>query len=50
MIKPYGPYDFMPPFRTFPVTSKSVADGEPLAHDQVAPRAGVSAPSGPGRP
>lgn len=35
MIKPYGPYDFMPPLRTFSLTSESVADGEPLAPAQV---------------
>ncbi|MGW1721349.1 YbhB/YbcL family Raf kinase inhibitor-like protein [Streptomyces sp. NPDC002306] len=35
MIKPYGPYDFMPPLRTFSVTSESVADGEQLAIEQV---------------
>lgn len=35
MIKPYGPYDFMPPIRTFTLTSESVANGEPLAREQV---------------
>jgi Raf kinase inhibitor-like YbhB/YbcL family protein len=35
MIKPYGPYDFMPPIRTFSVTSESVANGEQLAREQV---------------
>ncbi|MGW5464956.1 YbhB/YbcL family Raf kinase inhibitor-like protein [Streptomyces sp. NPDC003996] len=35
MIKPYGPYDFMPPIRTFSLTSQSVANGEPLALEQV---------------
>src|SRR5262244_3428375 len=35
MIKPYGPYDFMPPIRTFSLTSESVANGEQLAREQV---------------
>ncbi|MBW8798109.1 MAG: YbhB/YbcL family Raf kinase inhibitor-like protein [Streptomyces sp.] len=35
MIKPYGPYDFLPPIRTFSVTSESVADGGELAREQV---------------
>ncbi|AWW35728.1 YbhB/YbcL family Raf kinase inhibitor-like protein [Streptomyces cadmiisoli] len=35
MIKPYGPYDFMPPIRTFSLTSESFANGEPLAREQV---------------
>ena len=35
MIKPYGPFDFMPPIKTFSVTSESVADGEQLAREQV---------------
>ncbi|MBO3677755.1 YbhB/YbcL family Raf kinase inhibitor-like protein [Streptomyces sp. NEAU-YJ-81] len=35
MIKPYGPYDFMPPIRTFSLASESVADGGQLAADQV---------------
>ncbi|MGW1047548.1 hypothetical protein ACWD4N_29480 [Streptomyces sp. NPDC002586] len=35
MIKPYGPYDFMPPIRTFPLASDSVANGEQLAREQV---------------
>lgn len=35
MIKPYGPYDFMPPITTFSVTSDSVTNGEQLARDQV---------------
>lgn len=34
MIKPYGPYDFMPSIRTFSLTSESVANGEPLAREQ----------------
>src|SRR5262249_13305368 len=35
MIKPYGPYDFVPPIRTFSLTSESVANGEQLAREQV---------------
>src|SRR5215472_6691678 len=35
MIKPYGPYDFMPPIRTFSLTSESIANGGQLARDQV---------------
>lgn len=35
MIKPYDPYDFMPPIRTFSLTSESVANGEQLAREQV---------------
>ena len=35
MIKPYAPYDFMPPIRTFSVTSASLANGEQLAQEQV---------------
>lgn len=35
MIKPYGPYDFLPSIRTFSLTSESVADGEQLAREQV---------------
>jgi Raf kinase inhibitor-like YbhB/YbcL family protein len=35
MIKPYGPYDFLPPITTFSVTSDSVTNGEQLARDQV---------------
>jgi len=35
MIKPYGPYDFMPPIATFSLTSQSVADGGQLAREQV---------------
>ncbi|MEU7640132.1 hypothetical protein AB0C11_29265 [Streptomyces sp. NPDC039016] len=35
MIKPYGPYDYMPSIRTFSVTSQSVAQGGPLAREQV---------------
>src|SRR5215467_8147852 len=35
MIKPYGPYDFMPPIRTFSLTSESLANGEQLAREQV---------------
>ncbi|WP_432173533.1 YbhB/YbcL family Raf kinase inhibitor-like protein [Streptomyces sp. Tue6028] len=35
MIKPYGPYDFMPPIRTFSLTSDSAADGGRLAREQV---------------
>ncbi|GAX58857.1 hypothetical protein [Streptomyces olivochromogenes] len=35
MIKPYGAYDFLPPIRTFSLTSESVADGEPSAREQV---------------
>ncbi|MPY30352.1 YbhB/YbcL family Raf kinase inhibitor-like protein [Streptomyces adustus] len=35
MIKSYGPYDFMPPIRSFAVTSESVADGGRLALEQV---------------
>ncbi|MFF1834464.1 YbhB/YbcL family Raf kinase inhibitor-like protein [Streptomyces sp. NPDC058231] len=34
MIKPYGPYDFMPRIRTFSLTSESVADGGQLAREQ----------------
>ena len=35
MIKPYDPYDFMPPIRPFSLTSESVANGEQLAREQV---------------
>ncbi|MFJ4983315.1 YbhB/YbcL family Raf kinase inhibitor-like protein [Streptomyces sp. NPDC088732] len=35
MIKPYGPYDFLPPIPEFTVTSESVADGGRLAREQV---------------
>ncbi|MEV7239313.1 YbhB/YbcL family Raf kinase inhibitor-like protein [Streptomyces sp. NPDC051020] len=35
MIKPFGPYDFMPPIRTFSLTSQSFAHGGPLAREQV---------------
>ena len=35
MIKPYGPYDFMPRIRTFSLTSQSVANGQELAREQV---------------
>ncbi|MEV6590690.1 YbhB/YbcL family Raf kinase inhibitor-like protein [Streptomyces acidicola] len=35
MIKPYGPYDFMPPIRTFSLTSESVTRGEQLLREQV---------------
>ena len=35
MIKPHGPYDFMPPIRIFSLTSESVANGEQLAREQV---------------
>src|SRR6516162_2014200 len=35
MIKPYGPYDFMPPIWTFSLTSESVANGGQLAREQV---------------
>ena len=35
MIKPYGPYDFMPPMRTFSLISESVGNGEQLAREQV---------------
>ncbi|QHA09517.1 hypothetical protein GQF42_09890 [Streptomyces broussonetiae] len=35
MIKPCGPYDFLPPIRTFSLTSQSVARGEQLAREQV---------------
>lgn len=35
MIKPYGPYDFMPPIRTFSLSSESLADGGRLADAQV---------------
>ncbi|MER5796024.1 hypothetical protein [Streptomyces sp. NPDC001980] len=35
MIKPFGPYDFMPPIRTFSLTSDSVTNGEQLAREQV---------------
>ncbi|MEU8936117.1 YbhB/YbcL family Raf kinase inhibitor-like protein [Streptomyces sp. NPDC048409] len=35
MIKPYGPYDFMPEISTFSVTSESLADGGRLAREQV---------------
>jgi len=35
MIKPYGPYDFMPPIGAFSLTSESVADGGQLARAQV---------------
>lgn len=35
MIRPYGPYDFLPPISTFSLTSESVANGEPLALEQV---------------
>ncbi|MFD3588605.1 YbhB/YbcL family Raf kinase inhibitor-like protein [Streptomyces sp. NPDC058683] len=35
MIKPYGPYDFVPPIRTFSLSSESLADGGRLADEQV---------------
>ncbi|MFJ5274348.1 YbhB/YbcL family Raf kinase inhibitor-like protein [Streptomyces sp. NPDC088358] len=35
MIKPYGPYDFMPPISTFSLTSESVVNGGRLARAQV---------------
>ncbi|MFJ3642869.1 YbhB/YbcL family Raf kinase inhibitor-like protein [Streptomyces sp. NPDC090108] len=35
MIKPYGPYDHMPPLPGFTVTSQSVTDGAPLAREHV---------------
>jgi Raf kinase inhibitor-like YbhB/YbcL family protein len=35
MIKPYEPYDFMPPIRTFSLTSESVTNGQHLAREQV---------------
>ena len=35
MIKPYGPYDFMPRISTFSLTSQSVANGQQLAREQV---------------
>jgi Raf kinase inhibitor-like YbhB/YbcL family protein len=35
MIKPYGPYEFVPRVRTFSLTSQSVANGQQLARDQV---------------
>ncbi|MER8073482.1 YbhB/YbcL family Raf kinase inhibitor-like protein [Streptomyces sp. NPDC094034] len=35
MIKPYGPYDFLPPIRAFSVASESVANGGELAREQV---------------
>jgi Raf kinase inhibitor-like YbhB/YbcL family protein len=35
VIKPYGPYDFMPPIATFSLTSTSVANGGQLASEQV---------------
>jgi Raf kinase inhibitor-like YbhB/YbcL family protein len=35
MIRPYGPYDFLPQIRTFSLTSDSVASGEQLAREQV---------------
>ena len=35
MIKPYGPYDFMPPIRAFSLTSESLVDGGQLAREQV---------------
>ncbi|MGW5303615.1 YbhB/YbcL family Raf kinase inhibitor-like protein [Streptomyces griseoluteus] len=35
MIKPYGPYDHLPPIPAFSVTSQSVANGAPLAVEQV---------------
>ncbi|MFF4309597.1 YbhB/YbcL family Raf kinase inhibitor-like protein [Streptomyces sp. 900105755] len=35
MIRPYGPYDFLPQIRTFSLTSDSVVSGEQLAREQV---------------
>ncbi|MEU4112300.1 MULTISPECIES: YbhB/YbcL family Raf kinase inhibitor-like protein [unclassified Streptomyces] len=35
MIKPYGPYDHTPPIPSFSLTSRSVADGRPLAREYV---------------
>ncbi len=35
MIKPDGPYDFMPRIRTFSLISQSVANGQQLAREQV---------------
>lgn len=35
MIKPYGPYDFVPAIPTFEVTSESLSDGGQLAPQQV---------------
>ncbi|MDX2701430.1 YbhB/YbcL family Raf kinase inhibitor-like protein [Streptomyces sp. NBC_00510] len=35
MIKPYAPYDFMPPIPGFSVTSQSLADGGQLAREHV---------------
>jgi Raf kinase inhibitor-like YbhB/YbcL family protein len=35
VIKPYGPYDFMPPMRTFSLISESVANGEQVSREQV---------------
>ncbi|MFG2959797.1 YbhB/YbcL family Raf kinase inhibitor-like protein [Streptomyces sp. NPDC048291] len=35
MIKPYGPYDFLPSIRVFSVASESVANGGELAREQV---------------
>ena len=35
MIKPYGPYDFVPAIAEFSVTSESVGNGERLAREHV---------------
>nr|WP_189701772.1 YbhB/YbcL family Raf kinase inhibitor-like protein [Streptomyces chromofuscus] len=35
MIKPFGPYDFMPPIKTFSLSSASMTNGEPLAREHV---------------
>ncbi|MGY5058479.1 YbhB/YbcL family Raf kinase inhibitor-like protein [Streptomyces sp. 900105755] len=35
MIRPYGPYDFLPQIRTFSLSSDSVVSGEQLAREQV---------------
>jgi hypothetical protein len=31
----YDPYKFLPPLRSFELTSESVVDGHPLSNDQV---------------
>jgi Raf kinase inhibitor-like YbhB/YbcL family protein len=35
MIKPYGPYDFTPPIRSFSLTSQSVKNGDQISREQV---------------
>ncbi|MEU1541180.1 YbhB/YbcL family Raf kinase inhibitor-like protein [Actinacidiphila glaucinigra] len=35
MIKPYAPYDFMPPIPGFALSSQSLANGEQLAREHV---------------